>query len=141
MLHKLFKDFSPSVSQLSPNPIPMALLDAFCSFISVIYFPYSLLHTLPIICQDNSLSVGVDQTQPPVLLHTRSKQNCSVQFLPPAAPARPCPLPFLLSLHKVGKCFLTALLLPKCHSACFSLLSGVSHARGLVLISWLQRRV
>lgn len=46
MLHILFKDFSSSVSQLSPNTIPTMLLDAFCSFLSVIYFPYSSLHAL-----------------------------------------------------------------------------------------------
>lgn len=45
LLHLLFKDFSFSVSQLSPNPIPIALLDAFCSFISYISFTLYSTHS------------------------------------------------------------------------------------------------
>lgn len=151
MLHILFKDFSPSVSQLSPDLIPIVLLDAFCSFITVIFSPYSSLHTLPIICQDNSFSVGVEQAQPPALPHTWSKQRWPVRFLSqhllpvwPPSTTQPCPLPFLLSLlrvGKLGKCFLTGFLLPRCHSACFSLLSGLSHATDLVFTSWMPGKV
>lgn len=50
--------------------------------LSLIYFPYSSLHTLPITCHDNSFSVGVDQAQPAVLLQPGINKSGLSDFSP-----------------------------------------------------------
>lgn len=136
-IQQLFIFYFPSVAK-SLSHLMLFLLVAFHFLLSVlIYFTYLLLHTLPILSQDNSFSMGVDRrsngtVQSPVLLHTQCKQNesaqCLYHLLSLFSP--------LSSLHKAGRCFLTAFLLAKYHSACFPFV--VSYTEGLFLISWLQ---
>lgn len=143
MLHILFKDFSPSVSL---DPIPIVLLDAFCSFIS----PYSS-HT------PNYLPIA--KTIFSQWEWTRHSHQCSsipgvnksglsdfspAPFACLATQHRPLSLvlcPFSCPFRGWGNAFSQHFSSPRCHPACFSLLSGVSHARDLVFTSWLPGKV